>query len=134
MNAENGKGKNMETTQQASTAELAQQQEAKRIYWFLTRVDGWCFDYWFALGVCCPRLDEHEEALACFTEATKIRLTEPRPMYFAGVSFQLLGNIPYAQKAYTTALACCSDQPEYQILKETVTQALASCSTERKVP
>lgn len=108
--------------------------EAKRLYLLLTQLDQWNFDYWLALGVCCQRLSEHEEALACFAESAKIRMTDPRSAYFAGVNYQLLGNIAYAKKAYTAALAWCSDHPEYQTLKDTVSQALASCSVERKAP
>lgn len=105
---------------------------AKRFFLLLAQVDQWNFDYWFALGLCCQRLGEHEEAIFCFAQSAVIRLTDPRSAYWAGINYQLLGNQTYARKAFTTALKLCGQQAIYEELRQLTVKALASCGEEVK--
>ena len=93
---------------------------AKRFYLLLARLSHWQFDYWLALGLCCQRLNEHEEAVFCFGQAGLLRLDDPRPAYLAGLSHQLIGHTAYARKAFAAALKWCAAKPEHAALKAEV--------------
>jgi secretion system chaperone SscA len=93
---------------------------AKRYYQLLTRLSHWQFDYWFALGLACQQLNEHAEAAFCFGKAGVLRLSDPRPAYLAGLSYQLMGHGDLADKAFAASIKWCSDKPEYADLKREV--------------
>lgn len=90
---------------------------AKRFYLLLARLSHWQFEYWVALGLCCQRLFEHDQALFCFGQAGLLRLDDPSPPYLAGLSYCLISNYEMANTAFTTALKWCSAKQEYAALK-----------------
>ena len=95
-------------------------------------MDQWNFDYWFAAGLCCQRLAEHDQAIFCFAHAAAVQPTDPRPTYFAGVSYQVLGNLVYACKAFETSVMLCGSQEEYQALRNLNTTAWAQCGAKEE--
>ncbi|CAH0536014.1 SycD/LcrH family type III secretion system chaperone [Vibrio marisflavi] len=105
--------------------ETGQTAEAYRHFYFLASMDQWNFDYLLALGICCQRMGEHEQAIYCFSRSGQRELADPRSSYYAGISYQCLGNKSYARKAFNAAVRWCSDKPEYQQLKSKVSAALA---------
>ncbi|WP_108651893.1 SycD/LcrH family type III secretion system chaperone [Dongshaea marina] len=105
--------------------ESGQISEAQRLFYFLSNMDQWNFDYLLALGICYQRLGEHEQALYCFSRSGQREISDPRSSYYAGLSYQQLGNAEYAKKAFDASVRWCSDKPEYQDLKPKVSAALA---------
>ncbi|QAU25474.1 CesD/SycD/LcrH family type III secretion system chaperone [Dyella sp. M7H15-1] len=93
---------------------------AKCYYELLVRLSHWQFDYWFALGLTYQKLSEHGEAARCFGRAGVLRLSDPRPPYLAGLSYQLMGHGEAAAKAFSASMKWCSDKPEYAELKREV--------------
>jgi secretion system chaperone SscA len=102
---------------------------AKINFYTLARIDQWNFDYWLALGLSCQRLEEHQQAIFCFVRSGTIRWKDPRSSYFAGVSYQLLGNTEYATKAFSASIKWCAKRSEYQGLRAAASQSLATCNT-----
>lgn len=93
---------------------------SKRYYQLLIRLSHWQFEYWFALGLVCQQLGEHGEAVFNFGKAGTLRLSDPRPAYLAGLSYQLMGNGELAGKAFAASAKWCSDKAEYAELKREV--------------
>lgn len=106
--------------------EVSEFHSAKQLFLLLIRLDKWNFDYWLMLGLCCQRLAEHEEAIACFAQSGRITIPDPRSSFFAGISYQALGNHSYADKAFNASLKWCSSHPEHQELRTWVLNALGN--------
>lgn len=104
---------------------------ARNFYFMLARIDHWNFDYWLALGLCYQRLNEHEEAVFCFSRAGMITVDDPRSSFFAGISYRLLGNNEYARTALNAALKWCSQHPEYDEIRHSAAQLLAHSTLEK---
>jgi secretion system chaperone SscA len=101
---------------------------ARNHYLLLSRLDHWNFDYWFALGLCHQRLGEHADAILSMSRAAMIRLDDPRPPFFTGVSCRLLGNADSARKAFEAALQWCGQLPQHAALRESAEEQLALCA------
>lgn len=97
---------------------------AKQFYFLLARFDHWCFNYWLALGLCCQRLSQHEEAVFCFGRAGYVNPDDPHAPFYAGMSYELMGNAKYAFKAFEAALRWCDGQPRYAEIKVLAARAL----------
>lgn len=104
-----------------------QWQAAHNVYSILVRVDHWCFDYWLALGFTCQRLGSHDEAVFCFARAGTIRLDDPRPPYFTGISCLALGSGEAAGKAFNAALRACGCDPRHDEIRASAADQLARC-------
>ncbi|QHE94429.1 SycD/LcrH family type III secretion system chaperone [Pandoraea fibrosis] len=89
---------------------------AQRVYFVLATLDQWSFDDWYGLGLCYQRLGQHEQALPCFAKAGVIRVSDPRPPYLAGMSYEHMGNREFARKAYDATLRVCGQLPEHDAL------------------
>lgn len=98
--------------------------KAKSFYLLLARLDEWCFNYWLALGICCQRLAEHEEAIFCFSRSGVIVIDDPRSSFYAGMSYEILGNHTYAYKSFRAALNWCGQSAHYEEIRHLSTQAL----------
>ncbi|MFB2875177.1 SycD/LcrH family type III secretion system chaperone [Aeromonas jandaei] len=98
---------------------------AKRYYMLLTNLCHWQYDYWLALGLCCQRLDEHDEAIFSLVKAAQLRLDDPQPVYLAGISYRLIGNLEQAHKAFQGALKWCSNKSQYDAIKTEVLYQLS---------
>jgi len=103
---------------------------AESLFCALFYFDAWNFDYALALGLCRQMRGAHEEALLCFARAGTVNATDPRPAYYAALSYQKLGNVKYAQLALSAALRCASNQPQYQDLQQKAECALAQLPSE----
>lgn len=103
---------------------------AKQFYYLLARLDHWNFDYWLALGLSCQRLSQHDEALFCFSRAGMIRIDDPRGAFFAGISYQALGNTVYARKAFNAAIRWCGRDAASEPMRRAAAQSLAYCALE----
>lgn len=110
--------------------EAGEYEAAKRGFYMLVRIDHHGFDYWLALGLSCQRLDQHDEAIFCFSRSGALRLTDPRSSYFAGISYQIVDNREYAEKAFNAALKWCASHQEYQSLRARVSRSLAAFQQE----
>lgn len=97
---------------------------ARQIYLALVTIDPRAFDYWLALGLAMQKMQRHDEAIACFARTAKMRLFDPRSSFFAGVSFQLQGDLEHAREAFGAAIKWCGRQQEYRELREQAEQAL----------
>ncbi|WP_299006982.1 CesD/SycD/LcrH family type III secretion system chaperone [uncultured Shewanella sp.] len=97
---------------------------AKRILYFLTYLDHWSYDYQFNLGLCHQHTQAHLEALVCFSQAGKVKMTQPYPAYHAALSYLALDNHDGAQKAFHAALIWCHDHVQYATLKQTINEHL----------
>lgn len=106
--------------------------EAKKFYFLLTKLDQWGFNYWLALGMSCQRLSEHEEALACFSQAGMVVVDDPRSAFYAGLSYELLGNKVNAGKAFRAAINWCADLDEYKVLQKLAQRGLARAQLSEK--
>lgn len=89
---------------------------AQRVYFVLATLDQWSFDDWYGLGLCYQRLGQHEQALPCFAKAGVIRVSDPRPPYLAGMSYEHTGNREFARKSYDATLRVCGQLPEHDAL------------------
>ncbi|MGF1740051.1 SycD/LcrH family type III secretion system chaperone [Vibrio profundum] len=105
--------------------ESEQIEEAHRLFYFLANMDQWNFDYLLALGICYQKMGEHEQAIYCFSRSGQKEISDPRSSYYAGLSYQCLGNKEYSRKAFNASVRWCSDKPEYQDLKVKISGALA---------
>ncbi|AXE30547.1 CesD/SycD/LcrH family type III secretion system chaperone [Chromobacterium phragmitis] len=103
---------------------------AKRFYLMLARLSHWQFDYWLALGLCCQRLEEHDEAVFSFGQAGLLRLDDPRPSYLAGLSHQRSDRPELALKAFDAAAKWCAAKPEHAELKTEILHQAALLSQE----
>ncbi|QDQ29164.1 CesD/SycD/LcrH family type III secretion system chaperone [Chitinimonas arctica] len=108
--------------------EAGEYKEALQYFSMLAQMDFWSFDYWLAVGICYQRLGQHEEAIFCFSRAGFASMQDPRSSYYAGISYQLLGNIEYARKAFDASLNWCGVQPQYEPLRNHITRALSGCT------
>lgn len=99
---------------------------AKRFYMLLSRLSHWQYDYWLALGLCCQRLDEHDQAIFCFGQAGVLKLDEPKAAYLAGISYSLNGDSELAIRAFTTALKWCAEKPQHGLMKAEIQGRLTS--------
>ncbi|WP_312978139.1 SycD/LcrH family type III secretion system chaperone [Atlantibacter sp.] len=90
---------------------------AKRFYMLLSRLSHWQYEYWLALGLCCQRLEEHDQALFCFGQAGLLRLDDPKPPYLAGLSYRQSAQPEQAAKAFQAALKWCADKPQHLVIK-----------------
>lgn len=98
---------------------------AKRFYILLSRFSHWQYDYWLALGLCCQRLEEQDQALFCFGQAALLRLDDPKPPYLAGLSYRQNDQPEQATKAFQTALKWCSDKPQHAVIKGEIQRQLS---------
>lgn len=97
---------------------------AHNIYHLLSCFDQWEPEYLIALGLCHQRLGNHEDAINHFSRAGVIKIDDPRPSFFAGLSYHLLGNATYSNKAFNAAIGWCGDLPEYQEIKQSAQKML----------
>jgi secretion system chaperone SscA len=111
--------------------ESGQIEGARNIYLVLVSVDQWHFDCHLALGRCYQRLEQHEEAIYCFSRSGAIKVDDPRSSYFAGISYRITGNLEYASKAFNAAIRWCGSRGEHDELKREATQLLALCVKEK---
>ncbi|WP_395755148.1 SycD/LcrH family type III secretion system chaperone [Edwardsiella ictaluri] len=104
--------------------------DAKRFYLLLTRLSHWQYEYWLSLGLCCQRLEEHEQAVSCFGQAGLLRLDDPQPAYLAGLSYRQIGQTALAAKAFSAALKWCAARPQHQAIKEEILRQLTPLTEE----
>ncbi|CAK7070490.1 MULTISPECIES: SycD/LcrH family type III secretion system chaperone [Providencia] len=97
---------------------------ARNIYYLLTCLEQWNPENLLALGLCHQRLGEHENAINNFVRAGTIKIDDPRPAFFTGLSYHLLGNTEYANKAFHAAIRWCNDLKEYQEIKQSAQKML----------
>jgi secretion system chaperone SscA len=97
---------------------------AEGLFRALFCLDIWKFDYALSFGLCKQMQGEHKEALIGFTRAATIDVTDPRPAYYAAISYQKLGNADQAKKAFSSAIHWCSNRAEYQEWRRQSEQAL----------
>jgi len=100
---------------------------ARNHYLLLSRLDHWNFDYWFSLGLCHQRLAEHAQAVLAFGRAAQVRVDDPRPPYFTGISCRLLGHDESARKAFAAAIRWCDGHPEHEALRQSAADQLSAC-------
>lgn len=100
-------------------------ESARNIYYLLARIDHWNFEYQLALGASYQRLAQHDEALACFGRAGMIMIDDPRSAFFAGISYQTLGNAGQARKAFRAAVRWCGQDESHESLRRAAAQLLA---------
>ncbi|MFM5540457.1 SycD/LcrH family type III secretion system chaperone [Aeromonas veronii] len=98
---------------------------AKRFYMMLARLSHWQYDYWLSLGLCCQRLEEHDQAIFCFSQAGLLRLDDPKPPYLAGLSYQLSSQPEQAAKAFKAAFKWCVDKEQHVDIKVEIQQKLS---------
>ncbi len=98
---------------------------AESLFHALFCLDSWSFNYALSLGLCRQQRGAHEEALFCFVRAGTVKITDPRPAYYAALSYQKLGNVSYAKKAFSAALRWASNRPQHQELRQQAERALA---------
>lgn len=101
-------------------------EKAKKIFYFLTRLDHLHFDYWLSLGLCYQRLTQHQEAIFCFSFSSMIKLSDPRSSLFAGVSYKLLNNRKFSERCFNTAIKLCGQKEEYKSMREYINKLLNS--------
>lgn len=97
---------------------------ARQIFLALVGIDPRAFDYWLSLGLALQKLQRHDEAIACFAKTAVMRMYDPRSSFFAGVSFQLLGDLEHARQAFDAAIKWCGRQQTYRALREQAAQSL----------
>ncbi|WP_353191916.1 CesD/SycD/LcrH family type III secretion system chaperone [Pandoraea pnomenusa] len=102
---------------------------AQRLYFVLATLDQWSFDDWFGLGLCYQRLAQHETALPCFAKAGVIRAADPRAPYLAGVSYERIGNVAFALKAYRATLRLCGEHAQHRQLAHSARARCDALST-----
>ncbi|WP_084009950.1 CesD/SycD/LcrH family type III secretion system chaperone [Pandoraea oxalativorans] len=102
---------------------------AQRVYFMLATLDPWSFDDWFGLGLCYQRLGQHDDALPCFAKAGVIRAADPRPSYLAGMSYESVGNAPFATKAYRATLRLCGESTQHRKLAHSARARCDALST-----
>jgi secretion system chaperone SscA len=100
---------------------------ACRIFLILVRIDHWDFDCWLLLGKCYQRLGAYDESIFCFSRSGMIIVDDPRPAYFAGISYRLTGNEVGAIKAFQAALRWCGDREDFWTIKKSVMQQIVDC-------
>ncbi len=98
---------------------------AESLFHALFSLDAWNFNYALSLGLCQQKRSAHEEALLCFARAGTLKITDPRPAYYAALSYQKLGDVVHAKKAFSAALRWASNRSEYQTLRQQAEIALA---------
>ena len=99
--------------------------EAKNIFFSLTLIDQYNFDYHFALGLSNQKLGKFTDSLFCFSEAAKIKMYDPRPYYYLGLAYQIVGANDASLKSLDLASRLCSDHEKYFELKVNVAVAMA---------
>lgn len=97
---------------------------ARQVLLALASIDPHAFRYWLALGLALQKIQRHDEALCCFARAATLRLSDPRSSFFAGVSFQLLGDMAHAREAFEAAVKGCGGQEAYGHLRQQAELAL----------
>ncbi|MBY4897893.1 hypothetical protein [Cupriavidus sp. AU9028] len=100
-------------------------EEARQIFFALTAIDPLSFDYTLSLGICLQKLRRHDEAIFCLSRAVTRRLTDPRPWYLVGVSFQIEGDVGRAMASYRAAAKASKGLEEYRELHAQALQSLA---------
>ncbi|PKH21797.1 CesD/SycD/LcrH family type III secretion system chaperone [Enterobacterales bacterium CwR94] len=103
---------------------------AQNYFYFLCYLDKWDFNYLFSLGRCYQKMQQHEEALVYLVRAGLIRVIDPRPSFFAGISYQALGNNEHARRAWCSACRWCAELPQYEELKSQAIQLLEGANNE----
>lgn len=103
---------------------------AEGLFHTLFCLDSWNFNYALSLGLCRQKRGAHKEALLCFVRAGTVKITDPRPAYYAALSYQKLGNISYARKAFSAALRWASNRPQHQTLRQKAERALTELPAE----
>lgn len=106
---------------------------ARNLYFLLAQLDQWNSDYWLGLGLCHQRLMQHEDALFCFSRAGMIKIDDPRASFFAGISYQIVGNQSYARKALNASIKWCGQHAQYVTLRQSAEQLLACCAQEESI-
>lgn len=106
---------------------------AESLFLALFCLDSWNFNYALALGLCQQTRGAHQEALLYFLRAGTVKITDPRPAYYAALSYRKLGNVIYARKAFSAALRWASNRPQHQALRQQAEQALAELPVENCV-
>lgn len=90
---------------------------AERLLQSLFYLDAWNFDYALSLGLCMQMRGAHDEALFCLARAAQVRSADPRPPYYAALSYQKTGNVEYAQRAFRSVLRLAVESSPYRELR-----------------
>lgn len=101
-------------------------EEARQVFFALAAIDPLSFDYALSLGICLQKLHRHDEAIFCLSKAVAIRLTDPRPWYLLGVSFQIEGDVGRARESYGAAVKVGGSRGEFGELRTLAMQSLAA--------
>ncbi|MGY8524674.1 hypothetical protein [Paracidovorax citrulli] len=101
-------------------------EEARQVFFALAAIDPLSFDYALSLGICLQKLHRHDEAIFCLSKAVASRLTDPRPWYLLGVSFQIEGDVGRARESYRAAVKVGGSQGEFGELRTLAMQSLAA--------
>lgn len=91
---------------------------ARNIYHLLSNFDHWNAEFLLGLALSHQRLGAHELALHSFSRAGAIIIDDPRPAFFAAISYQQSHNPDYACKALHAAMRWCGDLPHYQEIRD----------------
>jgi secretion system chaperone SscA len=97
---------------------------AERLLKLLFTLDHWNFNYALSLGMVLQMRSIHEAALFCFMRAQQASGTDPRPPYYAGLSYQKIGELDSAKKALTAACQMASEQTAHRQLQQDAAIAL----------
>lgn len=92
----------------------AELETAEKLLLALMILNGWNFDYAFALGICRQERGAHRDALLCFCHAASVCLSDPRAPFQAGLSLRSLGELDNARRAFRAAQRWSLGRPEYE--------------------
>jgi secretion system chaperone SscA len=107
-------------------------ESARQFYFALAIIDSKNFDFWLGAGMSFQKLNRHEEAVACFAQATTLRIIDPKPHFFAGISLMCLGELDNATAAISSSIKCCGQIEANSKLKSRAEAALASIVKEER--
>ncbi|WP_367298354.1 CesD/SycD/LcrH family type III secretion system chaperone SscA [Hafnia alvei] len=93
-------------------ADVGEYGAAARLFKVLTIYDGWSFDYWFELGMCCQAEQAWVDAIYAYGRAAQIRVSAAAVPCAAGECYLACGNRPLAAKAFRAALLVCGTERE----------------------
>ncbi|WP_145558816.1 CesD/SycD/LcrH family type III secretion system chaperone SscA [Yersinia mollaretii] len=91
-------------------ADVGEYGAAARLFKVLTIYDGWSFDYWFELGMCCQAEKAWVDAIYAYGRAAQIRVSVAIVPCAAGECYLACGNRTLAAKAFRAALLVCGTE------------------------
>lgn len=98
---------------------------ARNVFTVLTVIDQWNVEYWLGLGLSQQELGDHDASLAAFTLAESISLPDPRPRFYAALSFLRAGERDKAMRSFETCLLWCGADPQHRVVRELAAPYLA---------